>query len=136
MIRPLAAAGLAAISLAACSQGGSAKSGSSDPNAGMDSEILAWRTSIEASHPACAAKVEGKGCESFQVMCKALQTVTPEETAAGMTSKIVAAMTFSARSADGSTGKSGSAFAYFSKTGDAWTRTEAKPVNLTTCAPL
>jgi len=48
----------------------------------------------------------------------------------------VAAMTFAGRNADGSTGKSGSSFALFSKAGDAWTRAEAMPVNLTTCAPL
>ena len=136
MIRLAAAAALLAVSLAACSQGGAAKSGSSDPYAGLDTEILAWRTSIEASHPACANKVEGKGCQDFQVMCKAAQEITPDETAKGVKAQVIAAMTFAGRNADGSTGKSGSSFATFSKTGEAWTRAEAKPVNLTTCAPL
>jgi hypothetical protein len=45
-------------------------------------------------------------------------------------------MTFSGREADGSTGKSGSSFAVFSKAGDAWTRAESKPVNMSTCAPV
>ncbi len=126
---------LAALVLSACSSGGDAAS-SSDPNAGLDAQILAWRNDIEASHPACATKVEGKGCESFEVTCKGLQELTPEEQAKGVTTRVVAAMRFSARMADGSTGKSGSAFAEFSKTGGEWTRTEAKPVNLSTCAPV
>lgn len=136
VIRLAAAAALLAISLAACSPGGAAKSGSTDPYAGLDGEILAWRTSIEASHSACANKVEGKGCQDFQVMCKAAQDISAAETAKGVKAKVVAAMTFAGRNPDGSTGKSGSAFTTFSKTGDAWTRAEAKPVNLTTCAPL
>lgn len=141
MIRPLASTSLAllllaACSLTACSQGGGAKSGSSDPYAGLDTEIVAWRTAMEGSHPACATKVEGKGCQDFQVMCKAAQDITPEETAKGVTAKVVSALTFAGRNPDGSTGKSGSSFAFFSKTGDAWTRTESPPVNLSTCAPL
>jgi len=134
VIRPAAAACLAALTLAACSQGG--QSGSKDPTAGLDKQILAWRTAIEAEHPACATKVEGKGCQDFQVMCKAYQEITSDEAAKGVTSQVVAAMTFAGRNADGSTGKSGSSFALFSKAGDAWTRAEAMPVNMTTCAPL
>jgi hypothetical protein len=45
-------------------------------------------------------------------------------------------MTFAGRNADGSTGKSGSAFAVFTKTGTTWSREGAPPVNLSTCAPL
>ncbi len=134
MTKTAIAAALAALLLTACSSGET--STSNDPNAGLDQQILTWRTSLEDSHPACATKVEGKGCTSFQVMCKAQQTITPDETAKGVTAKIVAAMTFAARQADGSTGKSGSAFAVFSKTGDTWTRTESKPVNMASCAPL
>lgn len=136
MIRPAVAAALLAVSLAACSQGGGAKSNSSDPYAGLDTEILAWRTSIEADHPACASKVEGKGCQDFQVMCKAAQDIGADEAAKGVKAKVVAAMTFAGRNPDGSTGKSGSSFATFAKTGDAWVRAESKPVNMTTCAPL
>lgn len=134
MIRPAAAATLAALLLSACSQGGDKSS--SDPAAGLDKEILAWRTAIEATHPACAAKVEGKGCTDFQVMCKAYQEISPDEAAKGVTSQIIAAMTFAGRLPDGSTGKSGSSFALFSKAGTAWTRAEAMPVNMSTCAPL
>ena len=134
MIKPAVAASLLAVLLAACSQGGASKSASSDPYAGLDTEILAWRTSIEAGHPACATKVEGKGCQDFQVMGKAAQEITPQDK--GVTAKVVAAMTFAGRNPDGSTGKSGSAFALFSKTKDGWTRGEAMPVNLQSCAPL
>lgn len=136
MTRPVVAATLFAVLLTACSQGGGSKPASNDPYAGLDTEILAWRTSIEAGHPACAAKVEGKGCQDFQVMCKGARDVSPEDAAKGVTAQIVAAMTFAGRNADGSTGKSGSSFALFSKTGDAWTRSESPPVNMTTCAQL
>ena len=134
MIRPAVVASLAALMLTACSPGG--KGDAHDPSAGLDQQILAWRTAIEAAHPACAAKVEGKGCQDFQVMCKAYQEITPDETARGVTSKIVAAMTFAGRNPDGSTGRSGSSFALFSKSGNEWTRAEAMPVNMSSCAPL
>lgn len=128
-------AAFALLALTACSSGGKS-AGSSDPYAGLDTQILNWRTELEATHPACKTKVEGKGCQDFQVMCKAAQEITPDETAKGVSAQVIAAMTFAGRNADGSTGKSGSAFAVFSKSKDAWTRTEAQPVNLSTCAPL
>jgi len=134
VIRPAAAAALAALLLTACSQGDQADSG--DPIAGLDQQILAWRTAIEAGHSACATKVEGKGCQDFQVMCKAYQEIDASETARGVTAQVVAAMTFAGRNPDGSTGKSGSAFAVFSKASDAWTREEVPPVNMSSCAPL
>ncbi len=135
MLRVLAVAGLSLTLLAACSPAAD-KTASADPNAGLDTEILAWRTSIEAEHPTCAAKVEGKGCQDFQVMCKGLQAISADETAKGVGSKVVAAMTFASRNPDGSTGKSGSAFALFTKTGGTWARAESPPVNMRTCAPL
>jgi hypothetical protein len=132
VIKPAVAAALAALLLTACSSGGDSKS--NDPYAGLDQQILSWRTAIETGHPACAAKVEGKGCQDFQVTCKAAQEIGPEDK--GVTAKVVAAMTFAGRNPDGSTGKSGSSFAMFSKAGGAWTRGEAQPVNLRTCAPV
>ena len=135
MLRAFAVAGLSLSLLSACgSQGGD--TASSDPNAGLDAHILSWRTSIEESHDTCKAKVEGKGCQDFQVTCKGMQEITPDETAKGVTSKVVAAMRFATRNTDGSTGKSGSSFAVFTKTGDAWTRTESPPVNMSSGAPL
>lgn len=134
MIRSAAVATAAALLLSACNSGDAAKS--DDPYAGLDKEILSWRNALEASHPACATKVEGKGCAEFQVMCKAAQTITPEETAKGVSAKVVAAMTFNGRQPDGSSGKAGSAFAVFSKAGDAWSRAESRPVNMSSCAPV
>lgn len=137
MFKPISAASLAALLLAACSQGGGGDANAAnDPYAGLSAEILAWRGQIEADHPTCQTKVDGKGCDTFQVNCKAAQEITPEERAKGVTAQVVAAMTFNGRTPDGSSGKPGSAFAEFSRTGDAWTRAEAKPVNLATCAPL
>lgn len=136
MIRPALAAALAALLVSACSEGGKGPASSGDPYAGLDTEIVAWRAAVEASHPACATKVEGKGCQDFQVMCKGAQDIAAGDAAKGVTAQVISAMTFAGRNPDGSTGKSGSSFALFSKAGDAWTRTEAKPVNLTTCAPL
>ena len=135
MIRPLVAASLYGLLLAACSQG-SAKTDPNDPNAGLDREIVAWHTALEASHPACRGKVKGHGCDSFEVRCKAMQEITPDEASKGVTAQVIAAMTFSGRNSDGSSGKAGSAFALFSKAGGQWTRAEAMPVNMSSCAPL
>jgi hypothetical protein len=138
VIRTIAVSGALfglALALSACSQGGD-KTDPNDPYSGLDPQIVAWRDAIEAQHPACKAKVEGKGCVDFQVMCKAAQDISPDEKAKGITAQVVAAMTFDAKTPDGGTGKSGSAFALFSKAGGKWTRAEAKPVKMDSCAPL
>lgn len=135
MFRPIAGAGALALFLAACSSGGG-QSKSNDPYAGLETEILTWRSDLEAHHMACQTKVGGKGCESFEVTCKAAQEIGPDEIAKGVTAKVVAAMRFNGRNADGSSGRPGSAFAMFSKSNGAWARGEAKPVNMSTCAPV
>lgn len=135
ILRPAAAVLSLSLLLAACGSGGGAAD-SSDPYAGLDAQVLAWRGDIEAGHPACKAKVDGNGCEGFEVTCKGAQEITPEAQSKGVTAQVVAAMRFSGRNPDGSTGKSGSAFARFTKAGGQWTRAEAGPVNLSTCAPL
>lgn len=135
-MRRLLAAAFVPVLLAACTSQDDAAKGAGDPNAGLSDQIVIWRAALEAEHPACATKVDGKGCQDFQVMCKAYQEITPEEVGRGVSSQIVAAMTFAGRNADGSTGKSGSAFAVFTKTGTSWSREDAAPVNLSTCAPL
>jgi len=136
VIRPLSAAAFCGLFLAACSPAANKTAASDDPNAGLDTQILEWRTALETTHSACANKVEGKGCDSFQVTCKAMQEITPDEKAKGITAQVVASMSFNGRTADGASGKPGSAFALFSKAGGTWTRTEAPPVNMTTCAPM
>ncbi|HEY8615164.1 hypothetical protein [Phenylobacterium sp.] len=119
--------------LGACSNGGgeAASPAGDDRFAGLDQEILAWRTDIEAGNPVCSKKVDGAGCEGFQVTCKAERTITPDDQAKGVTAKLVAAMTFSGKGAEG---RPGSAFAEFSRANGAWTRSETSSVNLTTCA--
>ena len=134
MTRFLAA--LPLLLLAACSQGAPKAAAAGDPYAGLDAQIQAWRTDLEATHPVCKTKIGDKGCEGFEVTCKGAKPLKPDDAGKGVTARIVAAMTFTARTADGSTGKAGSAFADFTKAGGQWTRSEAKPVNPTTCAPF
>jgi hypothetical protein len=126
----------AALLLTACSQAGANGGKPADLNASLEPEILKWRTDIETTHPACKNKVGGKGCEAFEVTCKGAEALTPADQSKGVTAKVVAAMNFSGRMPDGSTGKGGSAFAEFSNAHGAWTRAEARPVNPTTCATL
>ena len=134
-LRILAANVLALLLLSACGPKPE-EARTEDRYAGLSPQILAWRTAIEASHPACAIKIEGRGCEAFQVTCKAAQEITTDEAANGVSAQLVVAMTFNGRSSDGSSGKLGSAFAVFSKARGAWTRAEAPAVNMTSCAPL
>jgi hypothetical protein len=136
LIRHLVLAAVAASLVSACSPGsGGVDAASDDPNVALRPLIAQWSRDLEASHSACANKVEGKGCQDFQVTCKAEHAVGPADSQKGVTAQVVAAMTFAGRNADGSTGKSGSAFALFSKTADGWSRGDAMPVNLQTCAP-
>lgn len=130
MIKSFLVAALAVLTLTACDKAGGG-SASTDPYAGLETEFQGWRTEIEATHPGCRTKIDKKGCEAFQITCKAQQDITPDETARGITAQIVAAMTFTGRSGGGL----GSSFAVFSKAGGAWTRVETSPVNLSTCAP-
>ena len=136
MIRPLAALAVCGLLLIGACSPAANKAGSDDLYAGLDAQILDWRTALETSHPACASKVDGKGCESFQVTCKAMQEITPDEKAKGITAQIVASMSFNGRGAEGVSGRPGSAFALFSKAGGAWTRVESPPVNMSTCASM
>lgn len=134
MIRPLILTCLAALALAGCGKTGSTST-SGDPYAGLDTEFASWRTEIEATHPGCKFKVDKKGCQGFEITCKAQQEITPDEAARGITAQIVAAMTFMGKGTDGSSDNPGSSFAVFSKAKGAWTRVETSPVNLSTCAP-
>lgn len=134
MIRPALLITLAALALTGCGKSGSTAA-SGDPYAGLDTGFASWRTEIEATHPGCKVKVKKKGCEAFQITCKAQQEITPAEAASGITAQIVAAMTFMGKGADGSSDNPGSSFAVFSKARGTWTRVETSPVNLSTCAP-
>ena len=132
MIRSASLIALASLALTACS--GGQPSSAADPYAGLDAEIRTWRADIEAGSAQCATKVAGKGCEAFEVTCKGARDLTAADQAKGVTGKIIAAMTFRSTSAQEGGGEPGSAFAEFSRAKGAWTRAEARGVNLTTCA--
>lgn len=132
MTRFLLVAGLSALSLSGCGKSGG--EAADDPYSGLDSQIAAWGAAIEATHAACSTKIDGKGCADFQVTCKAAQAIDANERAQGVTAQVVAAMSFNGRTAEGSSGAPGSAFALFSKAGETWTRAESPPVNMSSCA--
>ena len=123
---------LAALLLTACGQaapGAGAAKPAEDPKfAGLDAQILQWRAAIDKTDTTCKAG----GCVDYDVACKAERAMTPEDTAKGATAKVIAAITFNAKADPNA--RPGSAFAEFTKTQAGWTRTEAKPVNLSTCA--
>jgi hypothetical protein len=129
---------LSALSLAACGQApgaGGAKPGEDPRFAGLDDQILKWRGDLEQTNVACHNKAPGKtGCQDFEVACKAERTITPADQAKGVTAKLVTAITFSGWDPKTADYKPASAFAGFEKANGAWTRTDAKPVNLATCA--
>ena len=122
----------AAAALSGCGQASTASS-AGDKFAGLDEAIRSWRTEIQSSEPACQAK-GGKGCEAFEVVCKAERAIPAEAQAKGESAKVVAAMRWSAWDETRAEAKPASAVAEFSRTGSSWTRVEAGPVNLSTCA--
>lgn len=125
----------AALMLAGCGQGGG---DASDPYAGLDGAIKDWREQIIGAEAACAQPKgpEGEACQQFQVTCKVESPIDAAERAAGVSQKVLAAMTWTQRDAAMSEQKPASAAAVFSRNADGWTRTAADPVNLRTCAPL
>lgn len=121
---------LALLALAGCSPAGDPAPAEAGKFAGLKPELAAWRTAIEAESPVCRAKTDGRGCQDFAVACKRERPITADEQAHGVTAKLVAAMTFQSRGADG---KPGSAFAEFAKADGAWIRHPAEAVNVATC---
>ena len=131
-----AAALAALLILGACGQAGHSGGNAADKFAGLDTEILKWRTEIIAADPLCKSQAADQKCESFEVACKAERTVTPADQAKGVTARVVAAMTWSGFDPKFQHAQSGSRTAEFSKTGSGWTRTEHAPVNMSSCADL
>ena len=131
---------LAALALGACSGEGAAER---DPYAGLDEAIQQWRVDLVASDacpaPPAEALVEGQGgaegCRNFAVACKVEGVLTEAEAAQGG-AKVLTAMRWEAWNPETSEFRQPSAAATFLKVGDAWTRSDAPPVNLTTCRPL
>lgn len=131
---------LAALALGACS---GESTDERDPYAGLDEAIQQWRTDLVASEacpaPPAEALVEGQGgadgCRSFAVACKVEGVLTEAEAAQGG-AKVLTAMRWEAWDPASSEFRQTSAAANFLKVGEAWTRSDAPPVNLTTCRPL
>lgn len=125
----------AALAVAACGQGGGATS--DDPYAGLDAAVKDWREAIVTTDAACARKApEGEACQQFEVTCKVESPIGPAERSAGVTQKVLAAMTWTAHDPARGEQAPASATATFAKAGGGWTRAAAEPVNLRTCAPF
>jgi hypothetical protein len=126
---------VALLILGGCNQ--AAKTGGgADKFAGLDGEILKWRSQIIAADPLCKSQAEGQKCESFEVSCKAERTVTPDDQAKGITARVVTAMSWNGFDAKFQHAQSGSRTAEFVKSSSGWTRAEHAPVNMGTCADL
>jgi len=135
LLRPAAA--LAALSiLAACSPPGQGSGQAGGKFAGLDGEILKWRTQILAADPLCKSNVEGQKCDSFEVACKAERTVTPADQAAGITARVVAAITWNGWDPKLKQAQSGSRASEFVKGASGWTRSDHAPVNMSSCADV
>lgn len=119
--------------VAGCQQGGQPAVGA-DKNAGLDVAIKAWHANIKDTDAMCANKPEGQGCQAFEVACKVESPIGPEEKAAGVTAKVIAAMSWEAWNPKTSEFRSQSDVVQFTKIGQEWTRADAPPVNLSTCA--
>lgn len=133
-------AALTALLMLAGALGGCSKpvvtGAAADPNAGLDVQILNWRTEIVKSDPLCQSQVEDQKCTGFEVSCKAMRTITPDEAAKGMTSKLVAAMNWSGFDPKRKQTQPVVRTVQFSKIGSSWTRSDHGPVNPSTCADL
>jgi len=131
-----AAAIAALMILEGCSQGGGSAGGDQGKFAGLDGEILKWRTDIMASDPLCKSTVADQKCESFEVACKAERELTADDKAKGVSARVVAAITWNGFDSKFQHAQSGSRTAEFDKSASGWTRAEHPPVNMSSCADL
>lgn len=132
---PMAILAVATLGLAAC-QGGEKTAGGAqggDPNAGLDVAIKSWHADLKTNDPQCKGKPEGEQCRAFEVACKGLREVSPEEAAQGMSAKIGAAIGWEAWDSARSEYRPTSATAEFQKVKGEWKRLATGPVNLSTC---
>lgn len=129
-----AAAIVALMMLGACRQGGGSAGTAQDRFAGLDGEILKWRSDIIATDPLCKSQVADQKCTSFEVACKAERTVTPQERAKGITAHVVTAMSWNGFDPKLKQPQAGSRTVQFTKSASGWTRADHAPVNLSTCA--
>lgn len=122
---------LTLLSLTGCGQ---AARKSADPYDGLPQAILSWHADVEKT-AACSGKptAGGNGCQAFEVGCKIEQPIGPSE--AGVTARILAAMSWNAWNAARGDFDPASGGAVFTKTNGNWARRDlSTPVNLTTCA--
>jgi hypothetical protein len=139
--RPAALAALLILagSLGGCSGGQAAGSGAAATPAkfaGLDGEILKWRGEIIAQDPLCKQTAADQKCQGFDVACKAERTVTADDTAKGIASRVVVSINWTGFDPKFSHAQNGSRAAEFAKGPSGWTRTDHKPVNMNTCADL
>jgi hypothetical protein len=123
----------AALGLAACQGGEKGGAQGGDPNAGLDVAIRSWHAELKTNDPQCKGKPDGEQCRAFEVACKGLREVSPEEAAGGMSAKIGAAIGWEAWDSARSEYRPTSATAEFQKVGGEWKRLSTGPVNLSTC---
>ena len=133
---------LAGAPLSACSPSGQAGGGGAGAGAasakfaGLDGEILKWRGEIIAADPLCKQTSAEQKCQGFDVACKAERTVSADDTAKGIVSRVVVSMTWTGFDPKFNQAQNGSRAAEFVKGASGWTRTDHKPVNMSTCGDL
>ncbi|MDP3489814.1 MAG: hypothetical protein Q8R71_06725 [Phenylobacterium sp.] len=127
--------------LGACS---TERAAETDPYAGLSEAVRDWRLALVDS-PACPAPapeagVEGpgarEGCRSFAETCKVEAPLTEAERASGAQVKALTGLRWEAWDPVASEFRNASAAAYFTRAGETWTRSDAPPVNLSTCQPF
>ncbi|HEY3694564.1 hypothetical protein [Phenylobacterium sp.] len=134
MARLAILAAVAAMTLAGCQQKAApAAQGDQAKFAGLDQAILSWRNDIRKTEAACRDGGAGKGCQNFEVTCKAERSVATEEQARGVAAKVVAGMTWLAWDAKRAETTPASAFVEFTNTGGAWSHGAPLKGNLATC---
>lgn len=118
-----------ALTLAGCGDASAPKA--QDKYAGLDQQILAWRTDLLKSDPACSASAQA--CSAFEVGCKGERPISPAETAKGVSAKVVVAMSWTALDPKTHQSTPVAGVKQFEKVGGAWTSRTVGPVNLSTC---
>ena len=107
-----------------------------DLNTSLKPEMDRWRNEILASDPLCKQTGADQKCKNFSVECKAERALAADDGGKGVTSRVVAAMTFNGWDPKLKQSQDGSRAAEFVKTAAGWTRSEHAPVNLSTCADM
>jgi hypothetical protein len=130
----LAAAAAAAMTLAGCQQKAApAAQGAEAKFAGLEVAIIDWRNDIKKTEAACHESAPGKGCQNFEVACKAERTVAADEQARGVAAKVVAGMSWLAWDEKRAEAMPASGFVEFTNTSGAWSHGAPMKGNLSTC---